>query len=139
VGRQAVTPKIESKIPKSRKMKKLRSKQKQVFMVIAMAVLIMAANGCSTIHAYQTGGPQGREAGNQPGTEWESQRSNIFFWGAIRQDVKITNCALGNGERLNIEEFKFEKNFGCIVATIFTLGIWEPVKVSWRCAKPINQ
>ncbi|GEO10820.1 hypothetical protein SAE01_33160 [Segetibacter aerophilus] len=93
-------------------------------------------NGCSTVHVYQAGGPQGREGGNQPGTEWESKPTSTFLWGAIRQDVKIENCVLGDGSRLNIEEIKVEKNFGRIVATVLTLGIWEPVKISWRCAKP---
>ncbi|WP_221392862.1 hypothetical protein [Dyadobacter sp. NIV53] len=98
--------------------------------------LIIVNTGCSTIHAYQIGGPHGIEQGNQPGTEWESKTINTFLWGAIRQDVQIENCRLGDGSRLNIEEFKIEKNAGFIIANILTLGIWEPAKVSWRCAKP---
>lgn len=105
-------------------------------LILSLAFLIMTGNGCSTIHAYQIGGPHGIEEGNQPGTEWESKRVNTFLWGAIRQDVRIENCRLGDGSRLNIEEFKIEKNFGSIAANILTLGIWEPAKVSWRCAKP---
>lgn len=99
-------------------------------------LLTSAISSCTTVHGYQTGGPQGRETGNQPSTEWESKNSNTFFWGAVRQDVQIENCKLGDGSRLNIEEFKIQKNFGRIVATVLTLGIWEPMKVSWRCAKP---
>jgi hypothetical protein len=106
--------------------------------IIVLCVLIFSSNACTTIHAYQVGGPQGREMGNQPGTEWESKRTNTFLWGAVRQDVQIKNCTLGDGSRLNIEEFKIEKNFGSILANILTLGIWEPAKISWRCAKPKN-
>lgn len=105
-------------------------------LVITLFVFLFTSNGCTTIHAYQAGGPNGIIIGNQPGTEWESKRVNSFLWGGIRQDVVIENCKLGDGTRLNIEEFKVEKNFGFIAATILTLGIWEPAKVSWRCAKP---
>lgn len=116
----------------------MKKYQRQVVLIIVMFALAFVNNGCAVIHAYQTGGPQGREMANQPGTEWESKPSNVFFWGAVRQDVTIPNCTLGNGERLNIEEFKIERNFVSIVAYIITLGIWDHAKVSWRCAKPKN-
>jgi hypothetical protein len=105
-----------------------------------LSALILAASlsSCTTIHGYQTGGPRGREQGNQPGTEWESRPSNTFLWGAIRQDVFIDNCKLGDGSRINIEEFKIEKKAPHILATVLTLGLWEPMRISWRCAKPKN-
>jgi hypothetical protein len=87
------------------------------------------------IHAYKIGGPKGRELGNQPATEWKCQISNTFLWGYIRDDIKIDD-ALGDGTRLDIEELKIEKNFLFALITIITLGIWEPIKISWRCAKP---
>lgn len=102
----------------------------------SLFLILVTGNGCSTIHAYQIGGPNGLEQGNQPATEWESKTVNTFLWGAVRNDVKIDNCRLGDGTRINIEEFKIEKNAGFILANILTLGIWEPAKVSWRCAKP---
>lgn len=104
------------------------------------AVLLLAAftTRCTTVHGYQTGGPGGREQANQPGTEWESKTSNTFLWGAIRQDVFINNCRLGDGSRINIEEFKIEKKAPHIIATVLTLGLWEPMKISWKCAKPKN-
>lgn len=104
--------------------------------MIVLLVMTFDICSCSTIHVYQVGGPQGGEAGNQPGTEWESKPASTLFWGAVRRDVRIENCVLADGSRLNIEEVKVEKNFGRMLATILTLGIWEPVKISWRCAKP---
>lgn len=112
---------------------------KNCFITISAVLFLSYANtSCTTVHGYQRGGPQGREGLNQPSTEWESKNSNTFLWGAIRQDVFIENCRLGDGTRINIEEFKIEKNFGRIVATVLTLGLWEPMKISWRCAKPQN-
>jgi len=98
---------------------------------IVVVFCILMCTGCSTIHVYQAGDL----AGNQPGTEWESKRVNTFFWGALRQDVIVDNCRVGN-DRIHMEEIKVEKNFGSILATVVTLGLWEPSKISWKCAKP---
>lgn len=92
--------------------------------------------GCATYRVYQVGGTEERELGNQPMTEWESRTLNTFLWGAVRQDLPVDNCALIDGTRTGIEEIKVEMNLGHRLATIFTLGIWQPVKISWRCAKP---
>jgi len=119
-------------------MENIINRQQQLVRILVIMILIVTSNSCTTIHAYQTGGPDGRELANQPSTEWVGKKSNTFFWGAIRQDVKIENCKLGDGTRINIEEFKIEKNFGSIAATVLTLGIWEPMKISWKCAKPKN-
>ncbi len=105
----------------------------QNYRYIGMMILfcLFMCSSCSTIHVYQAGD----FAGNQPSTEYESKRVNTFFWGALRQDVIVDNCRVGD-DRTHIEEIKIEKNFGSILATILTLGIWEPAKISWKCAKP---
>lgn len=100
--------------------------------------MVCSIQSCNTIHVYQTGGPDGREQGNQPSTEWKSDISNTFLYGAIRDDIQITNCALVDGRRINIEEVKVERNFWRIAVSIITLGLWDSAKVSWRCAKPCN-
>ena len=108
----------------------------QIFLVAICYLLVIMNSSCTTVHIYQTGGPHGREQGNQPGTEWESKRSTTYLWGAVRQDVQITNCTQGDGSRLNMEEFKTEKNFGSILLMVVSLGLVETTKISWRCAKP---
>jgi hypothetical protein len=119
-------------------MKPIQTETRALLPLFAAWALLASITGCTTIHGYQTGGPRGREQGNQPGTEWESRPSNTFLWGAIRQDVFIDNCKLGDGSRINIEEFKIEKKAPHILATVLTLGLWEPMRISWRCAKPKN-
>jgi hypothetical protein len=54
----------------------------------------------------------------------------------IRQDVPTENCTLGDGTRIGIEEVRVDTNLGFAALTVVTLGIWAPLKVSWRCAKP---
>lgn len=103
---------------------------------VLIPACLLSLNACYTYHVYQTGGPAGREQANQPGTEWRHGTLNAFAWGAVRQDLPIDNCQPGNGQRFGIEEIKIETNFGYVLASAVTLGIWVPLDVSWRCGKP---
>ena len=94
-----------------------------------------AGSACYTYHAYQIGGANAHELGNQPGTEWQHRTLHSFAWGAIRQDIPV-KCQLSNGTRIGIEEVKIDTNFGYGLASVASLGMWVPFKVSWRCAKP---
>lgn len=91
--------------------------------------------GCATYHVYQFRGPL--EMGNQPLTEWETKTLHALGWGLMRQDLPVDNCKLGNGTRTGIEEVRARHNVGTTLAAIFTLGFWQPLKVSWRCARPV--
>lgn len=108
----------------------------RLFRILLVVACSWPVTGCATYHVYQVGGPAAREQGNQPLTEWESKTLHSFFWGAVRQDLPVTNCRLGDGTRTGIEEVRIEANVGSTAATILTLGMWRPLKVSWRCARP---
>jgi hypothetical protein len=102
-------------------------------LVLAGALL---GSGCYSYHVYQVGGAEGREVGNQPSTEWKEKTLHSFLWGQVRQDLPVDNCQLGNGQPIGIEEVTVRNNFGYMLLEVGTLGIWAPLKVSWRCAKP---
>ena len=106
---------------------------------LVTAALLLAwaipLTGCYTFHAYQIGGEGGREAGNQPGTEWRTETRHAFLWGLVRQDLPIDNCQTSAGKRFHIEEFKVRTNFLYALLTVLSLGTWVPLEVSWRCAK----
>ena len=104
--------------------------------VLLLLVSVLTQSGCQAYHVYQIGGTRQRELGNQPSTEWKYQRLNAFLWGAIRQDLPVDNCQTANGTRFGLEEVKVETGFGYIVASALTLGLWVPIKVGYRCAKP---
>lgn len=61
-----------------------------------------------------------------------------LFWGILNnpQVIKTPNCdQLGvNG----VAEMTVRTNFGYALLTVATLGIYCPVTVSWKCAKPCN-
>ncbi len=107
---------------------------RSVFLVVLLAASI-GNSGCATYNVYQVGGPGDIEAGNQPATEWESKTLHSVFWGAIRQDLPVEDCALGDGTRTGIEEIRIESSALYTAASILTLGLWQPLKVSYRCAK----
>jgi len=103
---------------------------------LLFAICATQGAACYTFHVYQIGGPNGREGGNQPGTEWKHKTLHALAWGAIRQDLPIDNCQLLNGQRFGIEEVKVGTNLGYLLISTVTFGIWVPLEVSWRCAKP---
>ena len=109
---------------------------RRVFAATAVVLASVLTPGCQAYHVYQIGGTRQREQGNQPSTEWKRKRLNAFFWGAIRQDLAVDDCQSADGTRFGIEEVKVETGFGYIVASSLTLGLWVPIKVGYRCAKP---
>lgn len=104
--------------------------------LVAVALATTSLTGCYHFHVYQIGGAEGREQGNQPATEWQDSTLHGFFWGLLRQDLPIDNCHLANGQRIGIEEMRVDTNLLYVFASALTLGIWVPVDVGWRCAKP---
>jgi hypothetical protein len=93
----------------------------------------------STYLIYQDLGLGDSQPQNMPGTEWKSRNLNCFLWGLIRQDLPVINCRLANGQRLGIEEIRVGRNRLQVLATLLTLGLWSPARVSWRCARPPSQ
>jgi len=93
----------------------------------------------STYQIYQDGGIGDSQPQNMPGTEWESKTLHSFGWGLWRQDLPVTNCRLGNGQRLGIEELRIGRSLLQVIITFVTLGLVAPVRVSWRCCRPPSQ
>jgi hypothetical protein len=109
---------------------------RNAFATAILAASLLPATGCYRYHVYQVGGPDAREIGNQPTTEWERRTRNAFFWGLIRHDLPVDNCRLGDGRRTGIEEVEVRTNILYLVASVATLGIWVPLDIGWRCAAP---
>ena len=109
----------------------------QAICLLSSLLLACANTGCARYHVYQRGGTGGYEEGSQPGTQWsEKRRLNALFWGLVRDDYIVDQCKLPDGTRVGFDEVQIETNLGYTLATILTLGIWVPLDVSYRCAKP---
>jgi len=78
----------------------------------------------------------------QPSTD-QLKTTTIYayslFWGLLNkpQVLQTPNCdAMGvNG----VSEVTVKTNLGYALVTIVTLGIYCPVNISWKCAKPCQQ
>ena len=57
---------------------------------------------------------------------------HAFLWGFVQPNAAITEDCNGGG----IEEVKVSTNLGFSLINVVTIGIWNPVVVKWRCAKP---
>lgn len=66
-----------------------------------------------------------------PATDYETATLNAYFWGAIEENQHTENC-----KRAAIDEVRIHQTFPNILATVLTLGIWMPLEVEWKCAKP---
>lgn len=69
-----------------------------------------------------------------PATDYERAVMHVYFWGAIEQTLPTDNC-LSNA----LDEVRVKRTFPYVMATVLTLGIWMPLEVEWRCAKPPQQ
>jgi len=116
--------------------------RRQVHILLALLVLasLPRISGCSySYHVYQAddvsqGSP--RPGQNQPATEWHEKTLHSFGWGLIRQDYPVTTCQHDDGETWGIEEVRIRSSFLHFLGKVVTLGLWSPVKVGYRCAKP---
>ncbi len=66
-----------------------------------------------------------------PATDYETETLNAYFWGASEETLHTKNCVDNT-----IDEVRIHQTFPNILATVLTLGIWMPLEVEWRCAKP---
>lgn len=106
--------------------------------VIGILIVAAAASGCTATHIYQAD-PENtmvRPRGNDPWTEWEDKTLTTLFWGAVRQDLPVVNCRLGDGTPTGIHEVRANQNFFQGLATFITLGLVRPVTYGWRCQRP---
>jgi len=98
-----------------------RSRLSRLLLLLACAWFVA---GCATYHIYQVKGPL--EMGNQPLTEWKTKTLHSLVWGAVRQDLPVDNCKLGNGTRTNIER----------CASDPTSAPRSPRSSPWGCGSP---
>ena len=69
-----------------------------------------------------------------PATHYEKKMVSSFFWGLAQQNITATNC---DSLKINsLDEVHVKTNFGYALITVVTLGIWCPMTLEWKCAKP---
>jgi hypothetical protein len=61
-----------------------------------------------------------------------AETSSATFWGQKTKPVQAERCRGTNA----LSEVRAETSFGAALATVLTLGFWQPLKVQYLCAKP---
>ena len=109
-------------------------------LAFALVVLLPMTTSCYTYHAFQEGGPDGRELGNQAATEWKERTLHAFAWGklGIRHDFPVKQCRVGPDWNGGFEEVRVRTTFFYALVTVVTLGIYSPLKIGYRCTKPCS-
>jgi hypothetical protein len=75
----------------------------------------------------------------QAGTETTRVKAASLFWGLAQTPKQLVtpNC-----DSLNLKgmtEVRMRTNFGNILLTVVTLGIYCPMQIEWKCSKPCQQ
>ena len=67
-----------------------------------------------------------------PVTEWHGKTVHSLLWGLLKQrDVVAQDCAPSNA----LNQVRTDTNFGYVLLTVVTLGIWAPTRLEWRCGR----
>jgi len=94
-------------------------------------ILILALQSC---YHYRVS-----SANFDPGTEYQRKTVHCYAWGAVQKrdngiDVVTANC---DAVKINkLDEVRVTTNLGYALITVATLGIWCPMQIEWKCAKP---
>jgi hypothetical protein len=126
-------------------------------LIAAFAVLGTISGGCYQAHLLS---PQ-----PDPLVTFCHRTVNVMFWGLKSRDTQSTYCELqdrltaceraGGADSLiracklaaqrpgesvcvqsnAIDQVRVRRNFGHVLATVLTLGIWSPVQLRWACSK----
>ena len=93
-------------------------------MLITVLLLVAFTQGC---YHYRVTTPT-----PDPATEYEKRTSHGLLWGLVKDDQPARDCEKSKA----LDEVRVSTNFGYALATVLSLGIWSPLDVEWRCAKP---
>lgn len=76
-------------------------------------------------------------AAYDPSTAYESTTVHTMFWGLMQEDIVAANCDALKVKGL--DEVRVTTNYGYALITVFTLGIWCPTQIEWKCSKPCQR
>ena len=76
----------------------------------------------------------------QAGTEtFKTITAHSLFWGLVKKPTEIHTPLCDSLQINGLAEVTVKSNFGYSLITVFTLGIWSPIKLEWKCGKPCKK
>ena len=99
-----------------------------LFQRVIMFTLFLSLFCTTRCYHYRVIAPE-----SNPLNEYEAKTVHNLFWGMLQtRPVSPPSCASSNG----LHDVRVTSNLGYSVLTVVTLGIWCPMKIEWRCARP---
>lgn len=77
-----------------------------------------------------------------PSTSYNQTTVHSYLWGLVQPAENGINVVTNNCDSLNIhsiDEVRISTNIGYALITVCTIGIWCPMTVEWKCAKPCER
>jgi hypothetical protein len=75
----------------------------------------------------------------QSGTEYQELKVNSYLWGILQSPKEVTTPVCDSLGSPGLSEVMLRRNFGDYLASVFTLGIWNPALLKWKCSKPCQK
>ena len=100
-------------------------------MPVLIGLLALFLTNCYT-YRVATKAQSGSEAFN-------SVTAHSFLWGLVQKPAVIRTSICDSLGANGVSEVTVKTNLGYALITVITLGIWCPVKLQWKCAKPCNK
>jgi hypothetical protein len=94
-------------------------RKRSVFIVLVAIVVL--TEGCYHYRISMRG-----EAATEP----HKKTMHALFWGLVQENQFADNCQ-GKG----IHEVRVSTNFGYVLVSVVTVGIWVPMDIEWSCAR----
>ncbi|MBK9256741.1 MAG: hypothetical protein IPM42_14740 [Saprospiraceae bacterium] len=103
---------------------------------LLLATLLSTALGNGGCYSYRVASSK-----NDPTTIYNRKVVHSYLWGLAQKDKIGIHAVTHDCDDLDIyslSEVKVKTNLLYSLATVLTLGIWCPMEVQWKCAKPCN-
>jgi hypothetical protein len=65
--------------------------------------------------------------------------THSFLWGLLKNPKEIHTPVCDSLGANGMAEVTVKNNFGFAFITVATLGIWCPMRLEWKCAKPCKK
>jgi hypothetical protein len=76
----------------------------------------------------------------QAGTETiKPIHANSFLWGLVQSPKTLTTPNCDSLDVNGMAEVTMKTNLGYSLITVATLGIWSPMKITYKCGKPCKK
>ena len=98
---------------------------------ISLIIILMVNQSC---YHYRVS-----SANFDPSTNYNKKTVHSYLWGKVQSRTNGIDVVADNCDALKInmlDEVRVTTSFPYALITVVTLGIWCPIQVEWKCAKP---